>query len=463
MSKIKQLELNKVQIQKVCTALEQKLSEVTKLKQHMARYTKVFEKEKSTLINILSDPSTRRSVMSDKPLYTSILEKQDAEKLQAERKELDTERETVNKEKEDLELLKSDIQKQMGILQKVKRDVEDERDEVEIRKTERLNLMEKDTASQKEILANLTAKVKQRCKRADSHMEESIQRVELKNEHMLQLSVVIEQKCVELEKLKHDFVCYYDMMQREKRRPVILKCDKAIQTEASGWRQECSVGEQDVRAAGHRGDTKVKSDVRIQTEGGKLEVKKPDPDPDSTSLKTVEEDLLMKYTSLSESIERLTDSADDKISKRDYLRQLWKDTNQERKEIDQMKQRGQELKNHLETRIKTISKFVKRPWIQREQSVTIKPDTEGDKDNTCRREHGRDPKITDNVQAKHRTLKTCDKANQTSHTDIFTEAVQVTRDDSASEGAGAEGDASSGLLCQIRHYCYSCCCPCCAC
>ncbi|XP_061558957.1 cytadherence high molecular weight protein 2-like [Phycodurus eques] len=60
------------------------------------------------------------------------------------------------------------------------------------------------------------------------------------------------------------------------------------------------------------------------------------------------------------------------ISKRDCMRKIWKDTNVQKKEINQMKYTGHEMKKHLEKQLKVITNFVKTYWIHKKNTFVEK-------------------------------------------------------------------------------------------
>ncbi|KAJ0004193.1 hypothetical protein NQD34_010407 [Periophthalmus magnuspinnatus] len=459
-SREKKIQLNQEQIVTVTTVLKQKLAELNKLKEDLASYSKAFEMEKTALVNILS---TKLEKLSD-DLSIATLQKQDFEKLQNERKEVESLRETVKKECEDLEILKLDIQSQNGLLQKTKQDLQDERDKMEIRKAELvnreeklqedmelLNQMKNSIDSEKATLQTekqqlevkvsqiksqednlklatksmeeLSVKFKQSCQLRDCQMEENIKRMQLNKAHILQLNRDTEKQFEELKNVKNEIVYHYETIRKQKSQQNIIMCDKAVQTEESTRKQE--------------------KDLVSPSE---IEQKK---DRKSES----------KQSSVSSSLESLIVSTDEKVSKKDYLRQLWKETAKERKEIDKMKQRGQQLKSNLETRLKNIQPLLKRPIrkdvLMVEESTSHHSQKQDEKYSGQLQKLGQTEKLT--VQEmKTRTLKTSDKANQTS-LDSLTEQV-------ITEGAEAYvPDPFTGLLYQIQHYCYSCCCQCCVC
>ncbi|AWP00554.1 putative trichohyalin-like [Scophthalmus maximus] len=178
----------------------------------------------------------------------------------------------------------------------------------------------------------------------------------------------------------------------------------------------------------------------------------------------------------------------EKMSKRDCLRKIWKDTKKERQEIDHMKCRGHEIRNHLEKRLAGINQFVKRAWLQKGKAPQDKTNLEqGTSENTTSKSYWEtdqetlDDKYTELHQLKVRmlceieklhikeaeskTLTTCDKSYQTSQVDatMGNEAVQATQQASTKthrEQMVQTSQTSSGLLSQLRHYCYRCCCPC---
>lgn len=294
------------------------------------------------------------------------------------------------------------------------------------------------------------------------HLEENMHRIEIKHERIIQISRDIERKSGKIQKLKYTIDSYYDGIQRKKTPPKI--CDKEMQTDASVWQQYQVVKPVEL-LMGVDGTTQTGNlDIYLETtKNSQIKIFQ------ENNLEIRQKEEKRKHLSLSASLEKL--ATDDKMSKKDYLRQLWKETSKERKEIDQMKQRGQQLKNNLETRIKNINTFVKRPWVQLDKKPLVTDEFKVVEDNVTKPEQVLDEKYSElkqllmlSVRDKQaRTLKTSDKANQTSELDSPIEVTEETQGASSNDEAEAHAELSTGLFGQIQHYCYSCCCHCSVC
>ncbi|KAE8288126.1 hypothetical protein D5F01_LYC14187 [Larimichthys crocea] len=96
---------------------------------------------------------------------------------------------------------------------------------------------------------------------------------------------------------------------------------------------------------------------------------------------------------------------------------MWKDTQTERKEIDQMKRRGHEVRNNMEKRLQVINQFVRRTLLQKEpKEPSEKTNLEQglSKDTTCHTDckidhNALDEKYAELEQLKVRMLSEIDK------------------------------------------------------
>ncbi|XP_029923987.1 myosin-2 heavy chain, non muscle-like [Myripristis murdjan] len=197
------------------------------------------------------------------------------------------------------------------------------------------------------------------------------------------------------------------------------------------------------------------------------------------------------------------DFTEDDISEIDHLRKIWKETKTERKEIDQIKRRGHEMKKNLEKRLKLINDFVRKTWVQRDKEPLQKMDVVLEQGHLTHESHREtDRKMLHDKYRELELLKvqmlrqieklnfkekvaTTEKAMQTLEVDVTTQGVilqlteeqtdrtakksQVTcqeQGEQAEEQKIQESAAASGRstgLALLRHYCYRCCCPCCDC
>ncbi|XP_032361182.1 uncharacterized protein LOC116673136 [Etheostoma spectabile] len=319
-----------------------------------------------------------------------------------------------------------------------------------------------------------------------------------KYNYMLQLNLTLEHKCDELHKQKNKVTGYYDLMQKEKKHMVTIMFDKAVQSEVlKEWLQEHDVDEQYLnKAKEFECENGVfQPDAMIHTEEfkhlWKLEGDKHDLERKAKYFKTkrkglllmvAEDELKNKQKMFKPAPE--PDFTDEKMSRIDCLRKIWKDTKMERKEINQMNCMNHEMKNNLEKKLKVINQFVKRTWLPKEKELLENKLKQGiSKDMTsqidCKRDNTTLDKNREIQQFKVqmlseneklcRTLTSIDEANQTFKIDITPRdgTIQVKQqtyqEKMKVEETYSAPETSSGLLCHLRHYCYRCCCPCCPC
>ncbi|XP_029704015.1 uncharacterized protein [Takifugu rubripes] len=225
---------------------------------------------------------------------------------------------------------------------------------------------------------------------------------------------------------------------------------------------------------------KVKVDEAIQTEFGSepLLVEKL---PEKQVLSDCVEDRVEynRFMTTDKAGSKEDDCLDGTLFKRDSFVTMWKETKAERKDIDSMKRRSQEMKSNLEKRLKVVNDFIKRSWLSKAEEYkkrTFQSDlTSGCK--TLNQKHAELQQLKaqllheiDKLQGKetmYGKIPVSDKANQTVQLDAPSLNAKVPLSAQSSGGIVPEGQLSpamnSGLFGQLRRYCYRCCCHCCAC
>lgn len=362
----------------------------------------------------------------------------------------------LQKKKESTDLLLYEINQEKEKPHKLQTHVEEkERFLVEHKKMEELpelKIREDQLTNVMNSIGTLRDKLKQLNQRTYEEFRKNMDRLEQKYGDILHFNKILEHKCYELNEQKNKIIGYYDLIQKEEKPVLIMKHDKAVQTV---FVEKEKLQEHDVKKQG------LKKLKEFESEKEKLKEDTCDLERKDEHMKTEREDLSMAERD---------DLTDEKMSKRDFLRKIWKDTKTERKEIDQMKHRGHEMRNNLEKRLKVINQFVKRTWIKRETESLEKTKLEQGLTGTSQSDWERDCKTLDEkhtelqqlkvqmlseigkLQVKDkvsRTLKTSDKANQTFQMEV--------------EETETAPHTSSGFLRQLRQCCYRCCCPPCAC
>lgn len=252
---------------------------------------------------------------------------------------------------------------------------------------------------------------------------------------MLHVISVLEQRCDEIVKEKNRIACYLDMIKKERHRLLTTKADKALQTEFESERflvDECAEKQNIPKSA----EQKVESGT-CRTAGSEEE-----------------------------------DGLDGKKVQQDSFVSMWKDTRTERKEIDHMKRRGQEIRSNLEKRLKVINDLVKRTGLHKEEESEVRAWQGGPTGTTLNTNTAELQQLkvrmlheVDKLQSGEvvggKTTR-CDKANQTVQTDARGQGTAR-----RSAGMVQESEASmwmnSRFLGQLRHYCCHCCCHCCDC
>ncbi|XP_040007046.1 golgin subfamily B member 1-like [Xiphias gladius] len=495
--KLRKLEQSQKYMQKLCTVLEQKL------KEDLERVNEQMNK-----LNL----KMMRSVIL-KETNISEQEKQDIneenEKLEIKKLELQSKKISIDclldeMNQEQLYQMRATIESEREMFLNGKKGMKDKLSELKIRKEQLTSVMNS--------MGSLRANLKQLYQRTREYLD----RLEHKNEDILQMNSILENKYADLDKQKNIITGYYYLIQREKKHGVLMNFDKAVQTEivAKESLQEHDIEKQDLNKIKEFECEKdvLQSDVMIQTEvfehQWKLKEDKGDLERKGKYSKMkrgvllvgteeeVENEWKQKLATISESVVEQNDFTDEKMSKRDCLRKIWKNTKMERKEIDQMRSRGHEMRNNLEKRLKEINQFVKRTWLQK-QKVRLentKLEQGLGKNTTSKTDWERDHKILEKkydelgqikiqmlseIEKLHvkekvtRGLTACDKANQTFQVHITTgdEAAQAMQQASTKmheeqmkvEETQAASETSSALLSQLLHYCCHCwlCCACC--
>ncbi|XP_051793604.1 trichohyalin-like isoform X2 [Acanthochromis polyacanthus] len=199
----------------------------------------------------------------------------------------------------------------------------------------------------------------------------------------------------------------------------------------------------------------------------------------------VEMKKLAKVSELSAAIDDFTEQ---QMSNRECLRKIWKGTRVEQKEISQMKCGAHDMRNNLEKRLKVISHLVKKTLSQKGKTTKkTKLENDQSKDTFSQNDWNGDHKslnekylelqqfkmsMFSQFEKLHNrekvTLTTSNKTNQKNQIDIFTghppdqvlqQASTKINQEQINAGEPEEApETSNGFLCQLRHYCYRCCC-----
>ncbi|CAL8268389.1 unnamed protein product [Merluccius merluccius] len=168
-----------------------------------------------------------------------------------------------------------------------------------------------------------------------------------------------------------------------------------------------------------------------------------------------------------------TDRTKEQVSNRDELRKMWKETRMERREIEQMKSRGHEMRKNLEQKLKSIRDLVRRPRLQKEDiepsQTTSMESKEGDRshhqasDRKLLADRYREldvlraqllGELEKLSKSKPRRFRTTDRGMQTGP-DPRTE-VQL-QGGTIEEQEARAGEDSQGLLGHLQNYCFRCC------
>ncbi|XP_063750909.1 trichohyalin-like [Eleginops maclovinus] len=490
-NKMIRLEQNKEDRLKLLSLLDQKHDVLDKQKEHMSCYAETLEGEREGLKIMMSESVTQRKEMGNQQKQEAFLETRHLLELRAELKKeregLDRESEMMNKEKLDLELMTSGILKQSDTLEQQTQDMKEEREKLEITKSD-LQVLKEHADIQFEVIHRQKANIK------DLTLHLQKEKDKLDNNMSM---IVLKQ---EEQTLKEDQQVLKEKL--NKNDTMTVKFDKAVQAEVlwQTWHEEpyvekdCLYTHEDFKCM-----VVMQPDLTIQTEensqqkfkGDKhdLKIKNKHLKTDIEGLLMVKEDEEVQNKQLSAlEQDHLTDK---KMSKRDCLRTIWKDTKMERKEIYQLKSMSHEMRNNLEKRLKVINQFVRRPWLQEKESLEKKLNLELGKDLTSQSDWKIDRTMLDLRQTqvqqlkaqklseivklsdKEKVLKTITTSNkdQTFKVNITTEDGQVTKGQASAKlheeqtnvrEKNSAPETSVGLLCQLQHY-YRCCCPCCAC
>lgn len=167
------------------------------------------------------------------------------------------------------------------------------------------------------------------------------------------------------------------------------------------------------------------------------------------------------------------------LFKRDSFVTMWNETKAERRDIDSMTRRSQEMKSNLEKRLKVVNDFIQRTWLRKAEEYK-KRTFQSDLISGCKTLNQKHAELQqlkaqllheiDKLQGKETMcgkIPVSDKANQTIQLDAPSLDAKVPLTALSSAAIVPEGQVSpamnSGLFGQLRRYCYRCCCHCCAC
>jgi len=320
--------------------------------------------------------------------------------LQTERDKLQNDRNMITFKQKEQELKEDEFKRQAQELETSNNSVLAERAELELWRKDLHNKKDEVEAAmnaisgEKEQLSQMKSSIDMDRLRLDTEKDKMEgKRPELQPElsRFMHSMRDLKLKINQLNQRRHDFtknmdrsgqkncdILHLDRIQKQKKQMVTVKFDKEVQTEIV---KEC-LQEKDVEIQFLNTlleficeKAVLKFVVAIQTEKvehqWKLEENTHHFGIKGKNLKTKREGLLMvteseekneqkpKCATTLESVSDQDDFKDFKISNRDCLRKMWKDTQIERKEIDQMKRMSHELRNHLEKRLKVITHLVK--------------------------------------------------------------------------------------------------------
>ncbi|XP_061817897.2 uncharacterized protein [Nerophis lumbriciformis] len=170
-----------------------------------------------------------------------------------------------------------------------------------------------------------------------------------------------------------------------------------------------------------------------------------------------------------------------RISKSDCLRKIWKDIKTEKRNIDQMKCQGHEMKKNLEKQLHVINPIVKSYWKQKEYTFVKKKTLNQGVGDTSQsysktKDKREDEKCLDLqklkiemlsdietliVKQEHmtRALKTSDTATQTLQMAMTTDGYNIINEEQTKTGkTKLATNTFSGLLYRLQCYYNKCCC-----
>ncbi|XP_077361105.1 uncharacterized protein LOC144006234 [Festucalex cinctus] len=230
------------------------------------------------------------------------------------------------------------------------------------------------------------AKLKLLNQKLHDNFEEILHRLAQRNKYCLDLSKRMEDMCYELEQ-KLIISGYRNLIEQKTTHVVTTKSNKAIQTEvdSKNWQRLIKTDEIQIKDhAKYSLQNRTMTQTQFETKRS-LEKYKNQTITRHVSMQSegeypptvfigdkMEKERKRSLSTQPESFAERVVSTVNKTSKRDCLRKIWKDTNMEKKEIDQMKCTGYEMRKHLEKQLKAITNFVQTYGFQKEKTFVKK-------------------------------------------------------------------------------------------
>ncbi|XP_029942742.1 interaptin-like [Salarias fasciatus] len=492
--------------------LEQQIADADGKKILVENYNEIIKSLWEDLANVSSRILTEGDDATSQRTQQVDLEKQDLEmqrvQLEQDKLNLDQMADRMKKDKQDMEVLVDDIHKQTVILVEENNESEnlltmdvvlsddirqhsvsaieenepcfendnapDDERKVLSSKTGRMEIQPHPLTPTHDLqptminfLGCFTSNVKQLHQKINQILNVSEDIVKERSESMSHLMSRFASVLNLMEKLTFEINCCHDVIKQQKSDIERRQCDKAIQTDVVVTDLFPSPGVE-----------KHSSD--------RLERKLQFFDRQQQSLLLVSENKkledALKFQASQTSAE--DEASDQDMSKRHLLRKMWKNTNMERQEINQMKSRGLEMRNNLEERLKVINHSVRRTLLHKENTVGGKSSLDEIPHKDIEQGHKQPSEkyselqqlkliLLSDIEKLHireklsRTITTCDQANQTVLGDISMtstraeQAQSLTSDPISREEIRAEDSAegtAAGFLCQLCNYCCSTCC-----
>ncbi|XP_077403809.1 uncharacterized protein LOC144036789 [Vanacampus margaritifer] len=383
----------KEELEKDKEKMEQRLSELKVLQDHLMANMQSLEKVKATLQDVnekkikgnyktlLDSEANKKSVQKITLVLKKMLADLDQVKDQVPVKsklllsgsvQLGSLLSSIVKQKEELDVNRQDVEKHFCQIQEsvqFESEMMKDSNQIKVQRSEASGVQCTRLSRAGNASEFVRAKLKLLNHRLHDNFEKILHQLAHRNKYCLYLSKIMEDMCHELEQ-KLIFSGYRNLTERKTTHIVMNKSNKGIQTEVDSKKWQRLMKADEIQNKDHK---KYAQQNRIVMQTKQFETK-------SSLEKTItsqcmqsegeypltvfisdkiEKEQKQSLSTQPESLAKRGVSTVNKTSKIDCLRKIWKDTNMEKKEIDQMKCTGYEMRKYLEKQLKS------RIWILR--------------------------------------------------------------------------------------------------
>ncbi|XP_061141838.1 centromere-associated protein E-like isoform X1 [Syngnathus typhle] len=358
-----QMEINKCGMQKISLAMKNTLANLDQMTDQVTIDRRLLLRERIQLGSLLS------SVVKQK------------EELDETRENVDSALNTVSNERETLNLLKRkiDVEKEEQTMEKDR--LEQMRSDLKVRQDQVINNVQ--------FLQTAKANLQEVNEKNIRSNHEILIKFEQKEKGVQTVTLLLKNILVDLERVTDQVSCKNKLLLRQRYQLGRLLSIMVEQKEELNEKREIIDSHIDRISKDREKLLSIKTNIDVDRKSLKIDMGKTQL---RTELEYIEVHLITMLYSLKKAKANLQEANESRLeniptslakqdisiashtSKRDCLRKIWKDTNIEKKLIDQMKCTGHEMRKHLEEQLKVITNFVETYWILKKKTFVKKTD-----------------------------------------------------------------------------------------